>query len=67
MKGGVKDPGMKGGMYEKREGKIDTWMQEGREERKHEKKEGSITQVSEKGQKNQTSTSEATKKGAKIN
>ena len=66
MKGGVKDPGMKGGMYEKRKGKIDTWMQEGREERKHEKKEGSIPQVSEKGPKNPTSTPESTKKGAKI-
>ena len=57
---------MKGGMYEKRKGKIDTWMQEGREERKHEKKEGSIPQVSEKGPKNPTSTPESTKKGAKI-
>ena len=66
MKGGMKDPGMKGGMYEKRKGKIDTWMQEGREERKHEKKEGSIPQVSEKGPKNPTSTPESTKKGAKI-
>ena len=66
MKGGMKDPGMKGGMYEKRKGKIDTWMQEGREERKHEKKEGSIPQVSEKGPNNPTSTPESTKKGAKI-
>ena len=66
MKGGMKDPGMKGGMYEKRKGKIDTWMQEGREERKHEKKEGSIPQVSEKGPKNPTSTPESTKKGAEI-
>ena len=66
MKGGMKDPGMKGGMYEKRKGKIDTWMQEGREERKHEKKEGSIPQVSEKGPKNPTSTPESTKKCAKI-
>ena len=53
---------MKGGMYEKRKGKIDTRMQEGREERKYEKKEGSIPQVSGKGPKNPTSTPESTKK-----
>ena len=57
---------MKGRMYERMKGKIDTWMQEGREERKDEKKKGSIPQVSEKGPNNQTSTPESTKKGAKI-
>ena len=50
---------MRGRMYERTKGKIDTWMQEGREERKDEKKKGSIPQVSEKGPNNQTS-------GAKI-
>ena len=57
---------MKGKMYEKMKGKINTWMQEGREERKDEKKKGSIPQVSEKGPINQTSPQESRKKGAKI-
>ena len=57
---------MKGKMYERMKGKIDTWMQEGREERKNEKKKESIPQVREKGPNNQTSTPESTKKGAKI-
>ena len=57
---------MKGRMYARMNGKIDTWMQEGREERKDEKKKGSIPQVSEKGPNNQTSTPESTKKGAEI-
>ena len=57
---------MKGRMYERMKGKIDTWMQEGREERKDEKKKGSIPQVSEKGPNNQTSTPESTKKGTEI-
>ena len=57
---------MKGRMYERMKGKIDTWMQEGREERKEEKKKGSIPQVSEKGPNNQTSTPESTKKGTEI-
>ena len=56
---------MKGRMYERMKGKIDTWMQEGREERKDEKKKGSIPQVSEKGPNNQTSTPESTKKGCR--
>ena len=62
-KNGEKDPGMNGRMYERMKGKIDTWMQEGREERKDEKKKGSIPQVSEKGPNNQTSTPESTKNG----
>ena len=57
---------MKGKMYERMKGKIDTWMQEGREERNDEKKKGSIPQVSEKGPNNQTSTPESTKNGAEI-
>ena len=38
-------------------------MEEGREERKDEKKKGSIPEVSKKGQKNQTSTAESSQKG----
>ena len=35
-------------------------LEEGREERKREKKKGAIPEVSEKGPKNQTSTPEST-------
>ncbi len=46
---------MKGNMYERMNGKIDVWVEAGREERKDEKK-GSIPEVIEKGFKKQTST-----------
>ena len=54
-----KEPGLKGRIYEKTEGRIDAWLAEGREERKREKKKGAITEVSEKRPKNQTSTPES--------
>ena len=44
----------------KTEGQVDAWLEEGREERKREKKKGAIPEVSEKGPKNQTSTPEST-------
>ena len=44
----------------RRSDQIDAWLDEGREERKREKKKGAIPEVSEKGQKNQTSTPEST-------
>ena len=40
---------------------IDAWLDEGREERKREKKKGAIPEVNEKGPKNQTSTPESIK------
>ena len=42
------------------------WLEEGREERKCEKKKGAIPEVSEKGPKNQTSNPKLLKKGARI-
>ena len=38
-------------------------LEEGREERKREKKKGAIPEVSEKGPKNQTSTPKSVEKG----
>ena len=54
---------MKGSMYERIKGKIDAWMEEGREERKDEVKKGSIPEVIEKGPKNQTSTPKSVENG----
>ncbi len=39
------------------------WLEEGREERKREKKKGTIPEVSEKGPKNRTSTPKSVEKG----
>ena len=55
----LKEPGIKGSIYEKTEGQIDAWLEEGREERKREKKKGAIPEVSEKRPKNKTSTPES--------
>ena len=46
---------------------IDAWLDEGREERKREKKKGAIPEVNEKGPKNETSTQHLLKKGTRIN
>ena len=58
-----KEPGIKGSMYEKTEVPIDAWLDEGREERKREKKKGAIPEVNEKGPKKQTSTPKSVEKG----
>ena len=49
-------------MYEKMNGQIHAWLEEGREKQKREKKKGSIPEVSEKVLKNQTSTPESSYK-----
>ena len=58
-----KEPGIKGSMYEKTEGPIDAWLDEGREERKREKKKGSISEVNQIKHRPQ----KLLKKGIKIN
>ena len=47
-------------MYERMKGETYALVEERREERKDEKKKGSIPQVSEKGPNNQISTPEST-------